>query len=135
MSRSGYSDDYDTWALIRWRGAVTASIRGSRGQAFLRELREALDAMPEKKLIAHELAQADRYCTLGAIGAERGIDLTSLDTHDRQQMANTFGIAEAMAAEIMHENDEWWSGDETPEHRWQRMRAWVERNIDGGTQE
>lgn len=32
MSRCGYSDDYDQWALIRWRGAVESAIRGKRGQ-------------------------------------------------------------------------------------------------------
>lgn len=57
MSRSGYSDDYDgdNWDLIRWRGAVTSAIRGKRGQAFLREALAALDAMPEKQLIAGDL--------------------------------------------------------------------------------
>jgi len=41
MSRSGYSDDCDVWALIRWRGAVKSAIRGARGQAMLRELIQA----------------------------------------------------------------------------------------------
>lgn len=44
MSRSGYNDDCDGWALIRWRGAVNSAINGKRGQAFLRELVAALDA-------------------------------------------------------------------------------------------
>jgi hypothetical protein len=38
MSRSGYSDawDDDTWAIIRWRGAVKQAMNGARGQAFKR---------------------------------------------------------------------------------------------------
>lgn len=53
MSRSGYVDDMcDQWALIRYRGAVSSAIRGKRGQAFLREMLAALDAMPEKRLIS-----------------------------------------------------------------------------------
>ncbi len=55
MSRSGYSDDLDSWALIRWRGQVASAIRGRRGQAVLRDLLAALDAMPEKALVASEL--------------------------------------------------------------------------------
>lgn len=57
MSRSGYSEDWDgeNWTFIRWRGAVKSALRGKRGQAFLREALAALDAMPEKRLITHDL--------------------------------------------------------------------------------
>ena len=56
MSRSGYGDECtDDWALIRYCGDVASALRGRRGQAFLREFAEALDAMSEKKLIALEL--------------------------------------------------------------------------------
>lgn len=56
MSRSGYVDDMgDQWAMIRYRGAVSSAIRGRRGQAFLREMLAALDAMPEKRLISGAL--------------------------------------------------------------------------------
>jgi hypothetical protein len=56
MSRSGYSDDHSEWDLIRWRGAVASAIRGKRGQAFLRELLVALDAMP----VSIDLRRVDR---------------------------------------------------------------------------
>ena len=66
MSRSGYSDDCDTWPLICWRGAVASALRGKRGQQFLIELRDALDAMPEKRLIAEQLQDGTGcHCTLG----------------------------------------------------------------------
>lgn len=56
MSRSGYVDDMcDQWAMICYRGAVSSAIRGRRGQAFLREMLAALDAMPEKRLISGAL--------------------------------------------------------------------------------
>jgi hypothetical protein len=56
MSRSGYTEECeDNWQTIRWRGAVKSAIRGKRGQAFLREMLAALDAMPEKRLIAGDL--------------------------------------------------------------------------------
>ncbi|WP_186113894.1 hypothetical protein [Burkholderia gladioli] len=138
MSRSGYSDDCDGWSLIRWRGAVNSAIKGARGQAFLRELAVALDAMPEKRLIKDELKSADgEFCTIGVLGHVRGIDMSQLDPDDRESVSAAFNIAPALAAEIVFENDEAFWHDETPEHRWQRMRQWVEQNIadaarDGG---
>ncbi len=131
MSRSGYSDDCETWSLIRWRGAVASALRGRRGQEFLIELRDALDAMPDKKLIADRLQDTSGcFCTLGVIGAKRGIDMSGLDPNDREAVSAKFGIAEAMAAEIVFENDEAWSWKrETPEQRWVRMREWVGQQI------
>lgn len=113
MSRSGYSDDCDGWALIRWRGAVKSAIRGARGQAMLRETLSALDALPEKKLAAESLVNAEgEYCTLGALGKLRGIDMSNIDPECRKEVAGVFGIAEALAAEVMFMNDEWLSNHE-----------------------
>ena len=107
MSRSGYSDDCDGWALIRWRGAVKQAITGARGQAMLRELVQALDALPEKRLAAGSLVTADGdYCALGALGRARGLDLAQIDPEDRGSVAEAFGVAMALAAEIMYLNDE-----------------------------
>lgn len=136
MSRAGYSDDCDGWALIRWRGAVASGMRGKRGQAFLRELLESLDAMPEKRLIAHSFAEPGGYCTLGVVGAARGAELPAITEDDendptliRGAAAQALGISPAVAAEIMFENDQGaWYG-ETPEARWARMRAWVASQI------
>jgi hypothetical protein len=72
MSRSGYSDDCDQWDMIRWRGAVASSIRGARGQAFLKEMLAALDALPEPKLIAEELESDGAVCAIGAVGPFAG---------------------------------------------------------------
>ena len=55
MSRSAYSDDLEDDVMNLWRGAVMSAIRGKRGQQLLRDLRDALDAMPEKRLIANHL--------------------------------------------------------------------------------
>ena len=112
MSRSGYSDYIeDTWAHIRWRGAVESAIRGERGQALLRELIEALDAMPDKRLYAGSFATADgEFCTLGVVGARRGTkmdDLGDEDDCDPREVAKRFSIAPALASEIMYLNDEW----------------------------
>jgi hypothetical protein len=128
MSRSGYVDDCDQWDLIRWRGAVNSAIRGKRGQAFLQEMLAALDAMPEKSLIENDLqTETGEVCAMGAVGLKRGIDMSKVDPEDREQVAEAFGISQAMAAEIAYENDESWG--ETPEKRWTRMRKWVVAHI------
>ncbi len=110
---------------------MASALRGRRGQEFLIELRDALDAMPDKKLIADRLQDTSGcFCTLGVIGAKRGIDMSGLDPNDREAVSAKFGIAEAMAAEIVFENDEAWSWKrETPEQRWVRMREWVGQQI------
>jgi hypothetical protein len=130
-NRSGYSDDIDQWALIRWRGAVKQAIRGKRGQRLLKDLLAALDAMPGKRLIVGEFIDSGDYCALGVLGAARGlpieqIDLESIDRDAREEIAEMFGVSRALVAEIMYENDELY---QTPEARWSRMRAWVASKI------
>jgi hypothetical protein len=134
MSRSGYSDDCEHLAL--WRGAVHRATTGYRGQHFLRKLRDALDAMPVKRLIADAIQNATgEVCALGALDP-------SPKSYEARDLANHFGIAWALAAEIVYENDEahrfsWIRDidgkfirrDETPEDRWARMRAWVDKEI------
>lgn len=134
MSRSGYSDDCDDiLQLGRWRGRVASAIRGKRGQAFLKELAAAMDAMPEKRLIANELVtESGEMCTLGVVCKARGLDVTGVDLEDTEAVGNLVGIASCMAAEIEHENDEhfdWTGKTETPEERWTRMRKWVATHL------
>lgn len=134
MSRSGYEDGYDNWALIRYRGAVASAIRGKRGQAFLSELLAALDALPEKRLIGESFATDDGVCALGAVCAVRGVEPPDIDLDElADEVADRLGIAKALAAEVMWENDEgeWGHRKETPEARWTRMRAWVAGQIRG----
>jgi hypothetical protein len=129
MSRSGYVDDMDdVLALGRWRAQVASSIRGKRGQAFLRELIDALDAMPEKKLIAHDLQAGENFCAIGTVGAKRGLDMSNLDPEDSDRIADVFGIARPLVCEIEYMNDEAeWSDD--PAKRWLRMRNWAASHL------
>lgn len=134
MSRSGYTDDdCDQWAFIRWRGQVVQAIRGKRGQAFLRELVEALDAMPKKRLIARALIidappsippDVPQVCAIGALGLRRGVNLAALDPEDYDAVADTFGIAHQLVREIEWMNDEMYRRA-TPEARWLSMRQWA----------
>lgn len=130
MSRSGYTDDFNNgWTLIRWRGAVASALRGRRGQAFLRELIAALDALPEKKLIVHELEVDGAVCAIGAVGRQRGIDMTALDPEDHEKIAATFDVAHALTCEIFYINDEE-LGRATPEERFLEVRRWAVSKIE-----
>lgn len=129
MSRSGYTEDLDNWALIKWRGQVASAIRGKRGQRFFRELIAALDAMPTKALIAEDLITEDgSVCALGALGRAKDIDMSAIDPYDHDALSEAFDIAPQLAAEIMFENDEL---GEDPQVRWRRVRAWAERQLEG----
>ena len=134
MSRSGYSDcdcDINEWKNIMWRGAVKSAFRGKRGQAFLREMLAAFDALPEKRLVSNVLEDDGEVCALGAVGKARGLDMSRIDPEDSYAVAAKLNVSPAMAREFMFENDEaarYWR-DETPEQRFIRMRAWVASQI------
>lgn len=131
MSRSGYSEDIWDEGNAGWlyRGAVKSALKGRRGQAFLREMIAALDALPVKELVAWELEQDGAVCAIGAVGHMRGVDMSKLDPEDIDTVSGTFGIANAMAREIVYENDEGHWGSETPGARFDRMRRWIESEI------
>lgn len=137
MSRSGYSEDYDESypnASSLYRNSVDSALMGKRGQAFLRDLLAALDDLPEKRLVAFAFEADGEVCALGAVGRIKGIEMPKGDFSDddgmsvsKRALGRAFGIAPCKAAEIMFENDEgasYWRA-ETPEQRFDRMRAWV----------
>jgi len=131
MSRSGYdeSDCFDQWPWIMWRGTVASALRGKRGQAFLKEMLTALDALENKRLVAEALVAGTEVCAMGAVAKARGIDMEMVDPEDPATVAGIFGIAGPMAQEIAYMNDEGGPHKETPEHRYQRMRKWIESKI------
>lgn len=129
MSRSGYSEDLDNWQLIKWRGAVASAIRGRRGQAFLREMLMAMDAMPNKRFIASELEKEGEVCALGSVGKARALDMNDLDPYDHETVAAKFDVSHALACEIMYVNDEEGPHNETPEARFERIKRWAESQL------
>lgn len=143
MSRSGYIDfdptDRDEMLTLgRWRGIIASAIRGKRGQRMLRDLRAALEALPERKLVTNRLVEDDGcVCTLGALAKARGVDLSAADDAydqdgDAEELGVTLGevfdVAPQLAQEVMYWNDEaYWSL--TPERRWKAMHDWICENI------
>lgn len=127
MSRSGYVDydGDDPLAEGRWKAALKSSMSGKRGRKFLVDLRDALDAMPVKRLISGHLQDTDgEVCAIGSVGVRRGVDMSGLlkpadcDQEDWEidwdceaaeradDLGKMFDIAPCLAREIMYQNDE-----------------------------
>lgn len=135
MSRSGYTegDDCDNPVYLLWPSIVRRSIQGKRGQAFLKELLQSLDAMPDKRLISEELQDSSgAVCAIGSVGARRGIDMSTLDPEDFDSIAQAFKISPTLVREIEFHNDDGFSSysiEEAPAKRWERIRRWVSKHI------
>jgi hypothetical protein len=134
MSRSGYVDDLDCGYMNLYRGTVTRAINGKRGQAFLREMADAMDAMTEKVLISSELVNEEGDpCAIGSVCQARGIDTSETDPECPDSVGALVGISRTLAAEIEYINDEddWysWNSPETPQQRWIRVRKWADKQI------
>lgn len=155
MNRSNYGDGYDTWQTIMWRGAVSSAIRGKRGQTFIKELIEALDAMPDKRLITGQLQKDGCNCALGVVATARNVDTApiefpedqyEIDEWHSQRVADALNIADALAREVMWVNDEFyerndyalvegrWLRVHGPKQdpdvfRWQAVRKWAQQKL------
>lgn len=140
-----------------WQQAVRNAIRGRKGQAILRELREALLALPQPRLISGSVAYEGEVCAIGALAASRltkgPIKLTEwfVSTGSREigsleeleerfgnwiddeigtvELGMSMGLTRALAWGISYENDEGTWNTETPEQKYQRVLAWVDREL------
>jgi len=151
-----FDSDYDEqfpgqWWL--WEANLQRNFSGKAGQRSLRELRDALLALPEKKLIETRLADEHGHvCALGALAvqqrvargeprdkvlaamaAESAADDGYVDTWEAEQQtlaeAKACGVKVPMAVTVAWENDFGPSSKETPEERYVRVLAWVEKRI------
>jgi hypothetical protein len=130
VNRSGYAesdDDVGDAYVDEWRRKVVAAMHSPEGQAFLRELAAALDALPDKWLIEKRLVDEEGdCCAIGAVCRARGIDTAGMDDDGMECIAERLGVPWPLACEIVDIND---GRRETPINRWQRMRRWVDRHI------
>lgn len=158
MSRieEGWDEDFpNQWALIE--RATRNAIHGKKGQALLKELEQALLAMPVKELITSRLADEGACCTLGAMLVHRKVcvdggityaeaqklleattkkfyanDESGLTEDDTSGMArfcrDNLGMAKSMVWRIILKNDERFASC-TPAERWTKMLEWVRANI------
>jgi hypothetical protein len=137
MSRSNYSDECGHMEL--YRGNVERSIKSRRGQERLRELKEALLALPAKALQADVFVglAPGEVCALGAwalahaANTEEAAAMVPRDADDfvMARALEGRGWPKLLVWEAVYINDEANWGEETPEHRYARILAWVEENI------
>jgi hypothetical protein len=86
----------------------------------------SLDALPHKRLIAHEIEKDGDVCALGSVARARSLDTASLDPEDHEDLAKVFDISSKLVQEIEFINDSWWA---TPEERFMGVRRWVIQQI------
>lgn len=133
MSRTweGESDDPLDWG--RYEAAKRSTLRGRRGQAFLRELIAALDALPRPEL--SEGALGDRrtgcVCALGAVALAQGDSFDDLAADNGnwgpEDAADWYNISPTLANEIISANDDWRDGNsvDVRQSRWRYVRGWA----------
>lgn len=125
------SDDPLDWG--RYEAAKLSTLRGRRGQAFLRELVAALDALPQPEL--SEGALGDRrtgcVCALGAVALAQGDSFDDLAKDNGNwgpdEAAEWYSISPTLANEIISANDDWRDGNtvDVRRSRWRHVRSWA----------
>lgn len=159
MSRITYRDidsAEDQWAAIRWGGAAKQAVNGKRGQAALKELVGALEALPSKRLITDQWAANGDVCALGALDVHNLAKRTGMnwdaarlvvqqctvqewddywgdkyddDVEGSVALAQSrLGLTYTLAWVIVEANDEQFYVS-TPEERYRKVVDWAKRQI------
>lgn len=140
-----YDEDFPNQAEL-YRANVQRALKGKRGQAFLKELEEALVALPEKKLIEGRICEMGKVCAMGALALKRRVSsgekiedaLRWLEDEAPQEgyadetaafMEKHFGVLGCLAMEVAYTNDERRQKDPTEEARYEKVLTWVRENI------
>jgi hypothetical protein len=129
--RINYTDDEDFAGQGELRQAnCERSLRGKQGQEELRELREALLALPEKRLICGLLANDEGgVCAVGAYAKRKGLDLSKYDPEDETDFVGIeAGMPKLVAWKVVEMNDIQFD-HLTAEQRYERMLVWVESKL------
>lgn len=150
MSR--FSDDGDETGLTpeMWWHNIDLAIKGKRGQKALRELLQALEAVPGHVLVRDYLADDERgvACAVGAYAAYKRIATGKANSWGealhalRQQYgyepdgyemgvigkAET-GMTTTLAQHLAYQNDEGHWRAKTPEELWQVTYDWVKSQL------
>lgn len=130
--RINYTDDEDFGGQFElWQANCERSMRGKNGQRELRELRDALLSLPEKRLIYGALENANgEVCAIGAYGKRKGLDLSKFDPDESDEVGIKCGMPRLVAWKVVEVNDIELRRV-TPEVRYERMLAWVDKKTAG----
>jgi len=107
--------------------SLERSINSKRGQAFLRELILALNALPEKILIYGDFENSDGYCVMGACLKYRNLNVREIDDSN-EGLGSIFNIHTEFIEKVIDVNDSP-RIIETQTKRWHRVRDWAVSNL------
>jgi hypothetical protein len=146
MARRDADDDEIPYGL--WVGAVDRATYSRRGQQALRDLEQALLAIPDKRLAYEHIAHEGQVCAVGAYLAwqqqqaapdkDRAAIVKELEAehYDEDESlrwtaraGQEAGLAWSLAWDIASTNDYHFGRAHTPEQRWEDMLAWVRKRI------
>lgn len=151
-------DAYNGNGGAMWEKRAELALRGKRGRKALTELREALVALPEHRLVESVMCQPRTaggavdaeivgydVCVIGAYvwhqKVKGGMDpvaafdavprITQDDESNGEETARigkSFGLTYTLAWELAHQNDEDYSS-KTPEQRHAAFLAWIDEEL------
>src|ERR1700761_17181 len=107
MSRINYSEDEDfTGQFELWQANCRRSLRGKQGQEELRVLRDALLALPEKRLINGSLYEDGEVCAIGCYARAKGLELEKYNPEDAtDEVGIEAGMPSLVAWKVVEMND------------------------------
>ena len=139
--RVGYTDEEDYQGQFDlWHANCRRSINGRKGQKALRELEQALLAMPDKRIYPDILvAPNGAVCAIGSLMVQKKIDAGMSRKEAVAVCAQTYpeetedagvevGIPRMVAWSIAIENDNDWRV-RTPKELYTHMLNWVQERI------
>jgi hypothetical protein len=139
MTRLYYDDDLDPSREGLVAGALRSAVRGKRGQRFIRDLVQALDALPSPELAAGALEDEDTECccAFGAVRRFRGSDAVPLWFDPMEEdltpdhLAEPFNVSETLAWAVVQVNEDGMTGNDvsTRRHRWNVVKDWAIRQL------
>ncbi len=107
-----------------WRANSARSLLGKAGQAALRELRDALLALPTKRLVVGVLDNGADCCAIGALVRRKGITPKADPEYEMEDVGVECGMPRLVAWRVVEEND-MATYSMTPEQRYAAILAWV----------
>lgn len=149
MSRDWEGEDDSDYAALnygRWERNMKVVFKSKKGKKFLQEMKEALEAMPVKKLIYGSLCEYRINeneepevvaCAIGVYAISKGMNYNHLlddpeDAWSTVEIGQSFGMTQTLAWAIGYTNDSNYHYLETEEQRWQRVYNWVCKTLDSG---
>lgn len=149
MSRFWNDGEYDGNEEFRrgaWQENSRRAFNSQRGLKALRELRDALAVLPQRRLLGGQFAEiwhedddtikVGDVCAIGALAKFKGMEFSSyhgsedFDGFETANIGQKLGMSYVMAYDIAYRNDEIYDSVGDSE-RWWLMYGWLTAKING----